>query len=193
MIQIPPPFRAAKTEDIDCILPLAISTVPGFVETLWSRLSGPEERPEAFGRRVQKAFIDAGNTVVADIEGQVAAMLVSFPIADKPNPCVQEPDAMLVPVTRLYARVPGIWYIHGIATAPAFQGRGLSSKLMTYAEAKARSANVEEICLLVVDTNLNAIQFYKNRGFDITASEDFVGCGANTAATQWLLMSKSLT
>lgn len=192
MSQLPSPFRLAVPEDIEAILPLAISTVPGFVETLWSRLAGNEEVPDAFGRRVQNAFIEEKNTIVADLDGQIAAMLVSFPIADKPNPFVQEIDEMLKPVTKLYAKVPGVWYVHGIATSPESQGRGLSSKLMELAEARALAAGVFEICLLVVDTNLNAIQFYEKRGYAVTASEAFVGCGTDTEAKNWLLMNKLL-
>lgn len=192
MIQLPAPFRLAVSDDIEGILPLAVSTVPGFVETLWSRLAGKDEIPDGFGRRVQKAFVDDGKTIVADIGGQIAAMLVSFPIEDKPNPFVQEVDEMLVPVTTLYSRVPGVWYIHGIATSPSFRGRGLSSKLMVLAEERAVAAGIDEICLLVVNTNLGAIRFYEKRGYVVTASEEFVGCGADTDATEWLLMNKTL-
>lgn len=192
MPSLPKPFRMADSNDLEDILPLAISTVPGFVETLWSRLAGKGEQPNAFGRRVQNAFIEERNTIVADIGGKVAAMLVSFPISDKPNPFVQEIDEMLVPVTKLYFRVPGAWYIHGIATSPQFRGQGLSSKLMLIADDCAHAAGVSEICLLVVDTNLNAIRFYEKRGFAVSASEAFVGCGANTDAKHWLLMSKAL-
>ncbi|WP_170394699.1 GNAT family N-acetyltransferase [Ruegeria arenilitoris] len=192
MSQHPTPFRLAMPSDIEGILPLAISTVPGFVETLWSRLAHENEPADAFGRRVQNAFIDEENTIVADINGQIAAMLVSFMIAEKPNPFVQEIDEMLVPVMKLYSKVPGVWYIHGIAAAPEFQGRGLSSKLMELAEERAIAAGVFAICLLVVDTNQNAIRFYEKRGYAVTASEPFVGCGADTEATQWLLMNKTL-
>ncbi len=192
MSQIPAPFRLAVPNDVEAILPLAISTVPGFVETLWSRMSLENETADAFGRRVQCAFIDEKNTIVADIDEQIAAMLVSFMIAEKPNPFVREIDEMLVPVTKLYSKAQGAWYVHGIATAPEFQGRGLSSKLMVLAEERAIKAGASEICLLVVDTNQNAIRFYEKRGYAVTASEPFVGCGADTEATQWLLMNKAL-
>ncbi len=119
-------------------------------------------------------------------------MLVSFMIAEKPNPFVREIDEMLVPVTKLYSKAQGAWYVHGIATAPEFQGRGLSPKLMVLAEERAIKAGASEICLLVVDTNQNAIRFYEKRGYAVTASEPFVGCGADTEATQWLLMNKAL-
>ncbi len=192
MSQFPPPFRFATPDDIDGILPLAISTVPGFVKTLWSRLAGENEARDAFGLRVQHTFIENKNTIVADIDNQIAAMLVSFEIEEKPNPFVQEIDEMLVPVTKLYAKVPGAWYVHGIATADGFQGRGLSSRLMLVAEDLAIENSIFDICLLVVDTNEYAIKFYEKRGYAITASEPFVGCGADTEATEWLLMTKSL-
>ena len=192
MVELRPPFRLATSDDIEGILPLAISTVPGFVETLWSRLTGEDELPMAFGKRVQNAFVGAKNTIVAEVDGLIAAMLVSFEIEEKPNPFVQEIDEMLVPVVALYARVPGVWYVHGIATSPDFRGQGLSSKLMVIAEECALAAGKSEICLLVVDTNVHAIRYYEKRGYTITASEAFVGCGAVTDAKEWLLMNKSL-
>ena len=192
MSQLPAPFRLAVPDDIEGVLPLAISTVPGFVETLWSRLALENEAADAFGRRVQNAFIDDKNTIVADIDEQIVAMLVSFKIAEKPNPLVREIDEMLFPVTKLYSKAQGAWYVHGISTAAEFQGRGLSSKLMVLAEERAITAGAFEICLLVVDTNQNAIRFYEKRGYAVTASEPFVGCSADTEATQWLLMNKAL-
>jgi ribosomal protein S18 acetylase RimI-like enzyme len=63
---------------------------------------------------------------------------------------------------------------------------------MTLAEQLARDAGRPEICLLVVNTNVNAIGFYQKRGYRTAASEVFVGCGAKIDATQWLLMRKPL-
>ena len=193
MSQIPSPFRHAVPDDVEALLPLAISTAPGFVETLWARLTAEGEAPEVFGRRVQIDFIDKKYTIVAESDKQIAAMLISFPIEDKQKQFVEDVDEMLAPVTKLYATAPGIWYIHMIATSPEFQGHGLSSKLMRLAEEQAIEAGYSEISLLVTDNNENAIQFYRKRGFAVIAQEPLVRCGADTEATQWLLMLKSLS
>lgn len=51
------PFRLALSEDIPQILPLAPTTVPGFIEHLWSRLANQDETADEFGRRAQAAFV----------------------------------------------------------------------------------------------------------------------------------------
>lgn len=56
-LELASPFRLAVPDDVRQILPLAKSTVPGFVDLLWSRLADESETPDDFGRRAQAAFI----------------------------------------------------------------------------------------------------------------------------------------
>ena len=156
-----PPFRMASLSEVDEILPLAKSTVPGFVENLWSRLAEEDETVEGFGRRAQQAFIDNGNTIVADVDGTIGAMLISYPMADTPNPHVPGMDDMLRPLMTLFSKAKGTWYLHGIATVPELFGRGLASQLMDIAEHLGKSADRSKISLLVIDTNQPAIRSTK--------------------------------
>lgn len=45
-IELASPFRFAVPDNVPQILPLAKSTVPGFVDLLWSRLADESETPE---------------------------------------------------------------------------------------------------------------------------------------------------
>ncbi len=191
--ELEPPFRMAALGDVDEILPLAKSTVPGFVEHLWSRLAEEDESAEDFGRRAQQAFINEGNTIVVDVEGRVGAMLISYPMADSPNPHVPGMDDILRPLMTLFSKAKGTWYLHGIASDPQFFGRGLASRLMDIAEHLGESAGKPKISLLVIDNNLPAIRFYKRRGYETTATEAVVREGWQTAAKNWLLMEKVIS
>ncbi|MCV2870304.1 GNAT family N-acetyltransferase [Defluviimonas sp. WL0002] len=187
-----PRFRLATDRDLPAILPLARSTVPGFVDELWSRLAGNGETAEEFGRRAQHAFIEVGQTIVADAADKISAMLISYPMASSPNPHVPGMDDMLRPLMTLFQKAQGTWYLHGIATVPDFEGQGLASGLMHVAEDLGRSAGKSRISLLVIDTNLSAIRFYDRRGYATTATAPVVKKGWQTTAKDLLLMEKPL-
>jgi len=186
------PFRMATVDDVEAVLPLATETVPGFVEHLWSRLAEKDESPQDFGRRAQTAFIQAGNTIVADISRTVAAMLICHPMADEPNPHVSGMDEVLLPLMALFQRAAGSWYVHGIATAPEFHGQGLRSRLMSIFEDLGRAVGKSSISLLVIDQNTSAIAFYEKRGYSATGSEPVIRKGWKTQAKNWILMEKTL-
>ncbi len=119
-------------------------------------------------------------------------MLISYPMAESPNPHVPGMDEMLRPLMTLFSKAKGTWYLHGIATDPDYFGRGLATRLMDIAEHLGRSAGKPKISLLVIDTNPTAIRFYEKRGYATTAREAVVGKGWQTAAKNWLLMEKAL-
>lgn len=186
------PFRKADLADLKDMLPLAKLTVPGFVEHLWSRLAEDGETVDDFGRRAQEAFIKEGQTIVAELEGRVAAMLISYPMAEAPNPHVPGMDEMLKPMMTLFSKAAGTWYLHGIAAYPEFAGRGLGSRLIEVAERQGRLQGKPRTSLLVIDTNLAAIRLYERRGYVVTATQPVVKKGWQTPASDWLLMEKRL-
>jgi ribosomal protein S18 acetylase RimI-like enzyme len=57
--------------------------------------------------------------------------------------------------------------IEKIYFRPQFQGKGIGKKLMTVALEVGRKLRKEIIWLGVIDTNENAIEFYKKMGFEI--------------------------
>lgn len=187
-----PPFRLADTRDVGNILPLAASTVPGFVDHLWASLAGEGQTARDFGHRAQLAFVEAGQTIVADIDGTIAAMMISYPMADAPNPHVPGMHDLLKPLVALFAQASGSWYLHGLATAPRFAGRGYASRLAETAESLGKAVGRPSISLVVVDNNQHAIGFYERRGYNTAATEPVVKCGWDTDAENWLLMTKPL-
>lgn len=60
--------------------------------------------------------------------------------------------------------------IQSISIHKAFRNNGLGSKLMQFAELKAKNAGCEKLSLLVWSCQTNAIKFYLKRGFQITKS-----------------------
>lgn len=49
----------------------------------------------------------------------------------------------------------------------AFKGRGIGKQLIAVALQEAKRMDKEIIWLVIIDTNVNAIEFYKKIGFEI--------------------------
>jgi len=62
-------------------------------------------------------------------------------------------------------------YIVEFAVASELQGQGVGSQLLDAAEKALKKRGVTEIELVDVNTNADACEFYKHRGYDVT---DFV-------------------
>ncbi|KHJ91989.1 acetyltransferase, GNAT family [Oesophagostomum dentatum] len=58
-------------------------------------------------------------------------------------------------------------YIMSLAVHPLYRCRGIGTRLLDFAVSKAESHQVSLVRLHVQVNNLNAIQFYQKRGFEI--------------------------
>ena len=56
-----------------------------------------------------------------------------------------------------------------INTAPAHQGGGIGTKLLTAVEADTRAAGGRQVWLITSNDNLDALRFYQRRGYRIAA------------------------
>jgi len=56
-----------------------------------------------------------------------------------------------------------------INAAPAHQGGGIGTKLLTAVEAEARAADGRQVWLITSNDNLDALRFYQRRGYRIAA------------------------
>ena len=68
--------------------------------------------------------------------------------------------------------------IENVAVSPAFQGRGLSRRLMAHAEALAAAAGVREVRLYTNKRFDENVLLYLRLGYGINREEDVVGLGA---------------
>lgn len=60
--------------------------------------------------------------------------------------------------------------IHKFATLPDAEGQGIGKLSLEYIESYCRQKGIKKLCLDVYDRSDHAIQFYKNRGFEIVGS-----------------------
>lgn len=184
------PFRYAIPDDAPVAVDLANLTIEGFAAHLWEDLAGEGESPRDFGLRVQQDFIAERRTIVADIKGQIAALMISFKIEPKPKSFMPGMNAGLQPILELHAMVPDSWYIHSVITIPKHRGSGLGSRMMHLAEETGKASDCGNSSLLVLNTN--AIRLYENLGYETLSSKPIVKDGWVNPASDWLLMVKNL-
>jgi len=168
-VNLKPPFRRARKEDCYRIAELFSMASGGVADYVWSTLGIPDltllEIGEQRYAREDTEF-SYQNCVVAEIDGDVAGMMVSFPMekseAEPEAPAGGERD-VLAPYGEL--EVPGSYYICGIALLPQYQNQGLGTRLYEIAKGLARTCGCDELSLLVFEQNVAAVRLYERLGF----------------------------
>ena len=75
---------------------------------------------------------------------------------------------MLIKFNQKIGNLPkDTYYISNLAVHPEFRGKGLSKKLMNFAENKARNKKVRILILDVEQENITAVNLYKKLGYNI--------------------------
>ena len=171
------PFRWAVKEDAPVIAELFSISSDGISDYLWSTLTDDypgldllEIGAQRYAR--ENTEFSYRNCIVAEIDGQVAGMLLTFPMATEPEaPQADgepsqggdgEPD-VLSPYSEL--EVPGSLYVCAVAFSPDYRGRGLGTRFMAIAEEQAREMGFSVLSLLVFEQNRRAVALYHRLGY----------------------------
>ena len=94
------------------------------------------------------------NAVIAEIDGEVAALLVDYALDDPYviGDLTDMPD-FISPLVRLEAQAPGSWYVNVLATFPEFRGKGLGARLLAQSEARGRAWGSRIMSIIVAGEN----------------------------------------
>ncbi len=191
-----PTFRRARKADAAALAVLVDIAGEGMPAYMWSTLKAPGQSVLEFGR--ERAARDTGgfcwrNTVVAEIDGEVAASLVGYRLDDPYDLGVlAETPEIVHPLVKLEAKAPGSWYVNVLATFPEFRGRGIGAELLRIAETKGCEAAAPAMSVIVASWNQGAARLYQRAGYSALASEPailFPGCPHQG---DWVLMVRSL-
>jgi len=168
-VNLKPPFRWARKEDCYRIAELFSMSSGGVADYVWSTLGIADVSLLEIGeQRYAREDTDVSyrNCVVAEVDGDVAGMLVSFPVekaaAGQAAPAGGGPD-VLAPYREL--EVPGSYYFCGVALLPQYQSQGLGTRLCEIAKSLARAHGCDELSLLVFEQNVGAVALYERLGF----------------------------
>jgi ribosomal protein S18 acetylase RimI-like enzyme len=189
-------IRDAGKRDCGALAELIDIAGEGLAGYVWQQIAGPGEDPREIGR--QRAARETGsfsyrNSVVAEVDGQIAGALLGYPIAIEPEPIdTAGTPPMFVPLQELENLAAGTWYVNAIATFPGARGQGVGSKLMQEAESKATALGLRGLSLIVSDANLRARRLYERLGYSEVARRPMVREQWENAGQHWVLMIRTL-
>ena len=85
------------------------------------------------------------NATVAEVDGEVVACLVDYPLDDPYDTGdLNDLPEVVRPLVELESKAPGSWYINVVAAFPEFRGQGIGARLLALAEdhGRARKARI---------------------------------------------------
>ena len=111
------------------------------------------------------------NAIVARIAGDVAGMVLSYPIETAPEDDPDDLPAPIAPFVSLEKHAVGTWYINALAVYPEHQGRGLGRSLLKHAESQAQQQGHDKVSIQVYAQNHGAVKLYGRLGYEMTSRE----------------------
>jgi ribosomal protein S18 acetylase RimI-like enzyme len=187
-------IRKAVQGDAPVLAELMNAAGEGIPAYLWSGMAPSGGDVMAFGAaRVAREQGDFSyrNMYVAEIDGQVAGMLLSYQL---PDPYVLDQlesyPALVRPLVRLEALAAGSWYINAIATGESWRGVGIGTRLMALGQVLAMQARVATLSLIVSEHNAGAMNLYTRLNFAPAARQPVMPAPGLPSEGDWVLMTR---
>jgi ribosomal protein S18 acetylase RimI-like enzyme len=194
MIDLDPPFRAARPDDAAALADLVLFASEGLALHVWTGIAGPGGDPLQIGReraRRETGSFSYRNAVVAEEPaGQVAAALIGYALPDAPEPITGIMPAMFVPLQELENLAPGTWYVNVLAAYPEQRGKGHGRALLGIADRLAADGGRPGLSIIVSDANVGAGRLYQRCGYQEVARRRKVKEGWQGPGTDWILLTK---
>lgn len=131
------------------------------------------------------------NASMAEVDGEVAGMLLGYPEEDNMGPLPQGLPDFMTPILQLEWLAAGMWFISMLGVHVPWRSHGVGGKLLSLAEEKRAETQRRGLALIVEDHNDRARALYERMGFAVTASRPMRHYPDGTQpGTDWLLMVK---
>lgn len=156
--------RQATKADCAAIARLYSISSDGVADYIWTKLAEPGEEILDVGRRRyerEDTAFSYQNCTVVEVDGEVAGMLVAFPM--HVDPAATESDPVLAPYSEL--EEDKSYYICGMALFPEHRGQGIGTRLLALAEEHARDMGYGKLSLIVFEQNADAKKLYERGGY----------------------------
>lgn len=157
-------YRPAVKADARRIAELNSIASDGIADYIWSKIAEPGDTLLDVGQQRyerKNTNVSYQNCIVADCDGTVAAILLSFEIP-KDSDYVEE-DPVLKPFWLL--EEPRSLYVAALAVDENYRRMGIARTLMQMAEDKCREMKLSKLSLIVFEENTVAYEFYRRLGY----------------------------
>lgn len=195
-MKLRPIFRPATKADASALTVLVDIAGEGLPAHLWSTLKAPGQSILEVGR--DRAARETGgfsyrNTVVAEVDGEVAACLVGYRLDDPYDLCgLEELPPLVRPLVLLESKAPGSWYVNVLATFPEFRRKGIGMALLGVAERRAREQGAPALSVIVAAENEPAARLYAAAGYEVLAAAPIFAFPGCPHGGDWVMMVKPL-
>ena len=174
-IELPPPFRPAVEADARAIAELIAISSDGVAVIEWTEEAdkSPGREPLDVGEATYRQAVgdySYRNCVIAELQGQVAGMLLCFAMGPRDPSNLPSPppfDGTDVFAPYKYLEAPDTWYICGLALFPHYRNQGLGSRLLEIARQQARARGFERLSLVAFEQNTGSVRLYLRQGFRV--------------------------
>ena len=164
-------LRQATRADCARIARLYMIASDGVAEYIWSRIRAPgltllEIGEHRYAR--ENVNFSYQNCVVAEKDGAVVGMMLSFAMREPP-PEGREPElaSEVDPVLAPYAELEdyGSLYVSALAVFSEHRGLGIGTRLLQEARRRARAMDLDRLSLICFEKNVGAMRLYRRLGF----------------------------
>jgi GNAT superfamily N-acetyltransferase len=143
-------IRKAHTSEVDTLTDLVSKCGKHMRE------NGIQQWLEGYpNREIIEADVEEGTVFVLEEDGKIKSMVV---LNEKQDPEYQELDWLTNSKSKNLV-------VHRLATFPKYQGQGLGSKMMSFAEDYARKNKYDSIRLDTFSQNKGNIKYYENKAY----------------------------
>ena len=187
---MPIELRHATVDDASSMAQLANLAGEGLPEAIWRGSAQQNETPIDVGTRAaasESGIFSWKNAVVAELDGEIAGLVVSHLTGAKEVPLSEDTHPILRPLTVLENKALETRHVNLLATFKAFRGRGVAHMLMEHAISRPGANGVS---VIATDQNSYGVRFYEDLGFTQTAQAPVIKTNWNTASQTWYLMQK---
>ncbi|HVG81803.1 MAG TPA: GNAT family N-acetyltransferase [Methylomirabilota bacterium] len=166
-------YRPARREDAAAVAELFALAGHGIAEYLWSLQARDGQGPLQVGTeraRRDDANFSWRNALLAERDGESVGLLLGY-VLPAPGPTapadLERLPAVLRPFVALEHRVPGTFFINGLAVRPEHRGNGIGSKLLYKSRQRALEARTARVSVEVFAQNEGALRLYQRHGFRV--------------------------